>query len=244
MPSRALSPSTIAAASLAALLLAGSSRAALACSCLPFPTVDAQLAAATDAFTLVIVGAQEVRGQVGLGGVPRLRRGVGRGTGGDEDTRWAARVEAVYKGCLRAGQRVVLVTPRDEGRCGVPLVKGQRITVAKSSSTPLASQRREIRVGLCDLLSPAPEELGSLALDAGCCGRPCTPARCRSDAACGIARWCRPIAAGGSSGTCTPFAGPGEPCGGYQPPWSELRCAPGLECERLGDLPDLPGVCR
>ncbi len=66
---------------------------------------------------------------------------------------------------------------------------------------------------------------------------------CTTDADCPTGEWCRPTIDGGTE--CVPYQQEGESCGGFTPPFAQLKCAPGLVCTDFPPyLADAPGVCR
>lgn len=90
--------------------------------------------------------------------------------------RYLARlVEDDFKGCLSAGQRVVIETAASSAACGVTLARGEHLL--HGARVRSAFGLVTLRVGLCDANSPwaalPPEHLAFLQSRYVCCGGEC-----------------------------------------------------------------------
>lgn len=74
-------------------------------------------------------------------------------------------------------------------------------------------------------------------------GKRCSdiPGACE-EGTCPAGTWCRPKDGGGKE--CVPWQPEGGSCGGFTLPWRQQRCADGVVCTRVSDIPDAAGVCR
>lgn len=215
-----------------------SAREAEACTCLPSPGIEHVYANAKHVVRVNI--RKEVRRIHRIPGVPTL----------DGTIRvYRAKVKQSYKGCIRRGRILKLVTASDSGLCGVTLDRRQEYVIALGEG-----DRKAFEINSCgfirqtDSLSAHEREFldtrhqccngrcGCTGSDAvSCLVDPCSVESC-GDAAC-EANFCGGCTAEFSTPNgqpvCTPCqnafdCGPGQTCSGGQ-------CIPDAPCGTDGD---------
>lgn len=183
------------------------------CTCLPTPGIEHVFADAEHVLRVSI--RQEVRRIGRLRGLPNVDHGL-RG--------YRARVKQSYKGCLRRGRIIKLVTAKDSGLCGATLDRRREYVIALDGG----NERNVYEINACQFLRPTdslrPEEREFLKSREQCCdGRcrcagedrvaclvdPCAQETC-GDATC-VANFCGAcraefVSAGGQP-VCTPCEG-------------------------------------
>ncbi len=226
-------------ATLVLILAAGApDSAARACTCLPTPGIEHVYASATHVVRVRI--RQEVR---------RVHRRGGLPTVGNRTRAFRAKVKESFKGCLRRGRILKLVTSSDGGLCGAQLDPRREYVVALGEG-----DRNVFAINACDFIRRARSltaaEWNFLDTRLQCCNGRCRctgsdPTSCFADPcqldSCGDAS-CTANFCGGCNAeffrpdgqpVCTPCSGPFD-CGAGQ------ACSEGLCVPRLTDL-DGPG---
>jgi len=133
-----------------------------ACSCLPTPGIEHVYASATHVVRVQI--RREVRR------VHRRLRGIPSFDG--EIQVYRARVRESYKGCMRRGRILKLMTAKDSGLCGAVLDLDQEYVLALGDG-----ERNAFQINSCGFIrlagSLSPAEAEFLDTRHQCCGRRC-----------------------------------------------------------------------